>query len=153
MNKEVINNLIVSLDRQTEITKNLYEISGDIKNAVEENDIHKVDRLVKIQTALVMKFSSNEKKIKNQFECIKNDIGHIEDDISISSLKNYMDKETGSMIEKASDKLLASFGKLTDSSQTNMLLLKSRLDWIDYSLNLLRNRDINKNKDIINDLI
>lgn len=133
--KEIIN----VLNEQNELCENLIDLSKKITSAVKENNIDEINRLVKLEIAETMKFSSVEKDRDLLVKEYMDKKGHKDNEINLTQIKKYVDEDAEASLDEIGDKLSRSIGELYHVNQTNNKLLRSKLDWVDFSLQILNN--------------
>ena len=144
--------LISLLNNHADVTDKLKDLTSDIRNAIREGSVKNLDALVKLQAAVLMRYSGSEKKITGMFQDLKSNLGVASDDFNISDLKGTIDKDSLDRLNKAKERLLNSMEDLTKTNATNRLLLKSRLDRIEFTLKLIE-KDGHENKSVIDDFV
>ena len=163
MENEHVKMIIKIIKQQTEIAQDLQQLSLKIRTAVENSNINEIDKLVRVQTALVMKFSADEKRIIGQFSLLRDRIGFIGDDFTVKDLQGLVDKKSIEEMQSASEDLKTTFVSLEQANYTNKLLIKSKLDLVERSLDFIHKNEVRtyktdgkvrpEMKDILNDLI
>jgi hypothetical protein len=162
MDSNNVKDLIMILEDQNKIYEALIDLSKEIKESVKANDVKEIDILVKVESALTMKFSVLENKRKSVSKAVQREFEIPEELFNISVLKKYLNKEEIEKIEKAQKNLVESMKNLDEINSSNNMLIKSRLDWIDLSLKLMgeskkqnynKNRQTEKNSKIVDEII
>lgn len=147
--KNNINDLIEILENQNKIYNALIDVSKEMKQYIEKNDVKELDMLVKVESALTMKFSLLENRRKAMARSIKNQYDIPEESFNMTELKKYLNESEAAKMEKTQESLIKSMQELDQINSSNNMLVKSRLDWIDLSLRILgkNNADKNYNKE------
>ncbi|MFP4457659.1 MAG: flagellar protein FlgN [Clostridia bacterium] len=153
--------LINVLADQSKVYSFLIDLSKQMQDAIKINDIKKIDSLIKVQMALVMKLSSYENKRVKIAKEISKEVNVHPDDLTISEIKNYLDENQFSSLEELEQKLESNISTLSEINNTNKLLINNGLDLIEFSLNLLGASDSviynmdgeNKRKQIIDEKV
>ena len=145
-----INKIINILEKEIEICQGLVDLSKKIRSAVEDNNIEEIDRLVRMEDALTMKFSAIEKSRTSFVKEYMIEIGYDGDNYCITELQKHVDKKSAKTLTGIKEKLTNMISELAHLNQTNNMLIKSRLDWIDFSLQTLSNVE-GKTYDMNND--
>jgi hypothetical protein len=162
MDSNNVKDLIMILEDQNKIYEALIDLSKEIKESVKANDVKEIDILVKVESALTMKFSVLENKRKSVSKAVQREFEIPEELFNISVLKKYLNKEEIEKIEKAQKNLVESMKNLDEINSSNNMLIKSRLDWIDLSLKLMgeskkqnynKNRQTEKSSKIVDEII
>ncbi len=132
-----VKELVSILQDQNKIYNALIDLSKELKQAVKDNNIEEVDMLVKVESALSMKFSVKENKRKQLAKAIQETYGIDSESFSLSELKKHLNSEDQRVIEKAQTDLIHSMKTLDEINASNHMLIQSRLDWIDLSMKVL----------------
>ncbi len=158
-----MNKIINILEKEIEICQGLVDLSKKIRTAVQDNDIEKIDKLIKMEDALTMKFSAIEKSRALLVKEYMLNEGYSGENYCITELKKYVDKKNAKKLTEIKENLTNKISELAQINQTNNMLIKSRLDWIDFSLKTLNNIEgetydinndtANKKDGLINELI
>jgi hypothetical protein len=120
-----------------------------MKDYIEKNDVKELDMLVKVESALTMKFSLLENRRKAMSRSIRNQYDIPEESFNMTELKKYLNQTEAAAMEKIQESLIKSMQELDQINSSNNMLVKSRLDWIDLSLRILgkNNSDKKYNKE------
>jgi hypothetical protein len=143
--KNNINDLIEILENQNKIYNALIDVSKEMKQYIEKNDVKELDMLVKVESALTMKFSLLENRRKAMSRSIRAQYDIPEDSFNMTELKKYLNESEAAKMEETQESLIKSMQELDQINSSNNMLVKSRLDWIDLSLRILGKNNINKN--------
>lgn len=151
------------LKKQTEMCKCLIDISVKIRIAAEKNDIKQIDQLIRIEDALTMEFFAIEKHRNIIVEAYKKEIGYSSESFCISEMNKFFKKEDADVLKKIGNELKSTISELSRVNETNKKILKSRLDWVDFSLTVLSDDEdntystddkiIKKEEGLINELV
>jgi len=135
--KNNIAELIEILDDQNKIYGALIDVSKEMKLYIEKNDVKELDMLVKVESALTMKFSLLENRRKSMSKNIRTEYDIPEDSFNMTELKKYLNKSEADKMEETQQSLIKSMKELDQINSSNSMLVRSRLDWIDLSLKIL----------------
>jgi len=135
--KNNIAELIEILDDQNKIYGALIDVSKEMKLYIEKNDVKELDMLVKVESALTMKFSLLENRRKSMSKNIRTEYDIPEDSFNMTELKKYLNKSEADKMEETQESLIKSMKELDEINSSNSMLVRSRLDWIDLSLKIL----------------
>ncbi len=135
----LLNELINLLEQEMELYENFLKMSKDKTSIIVEGKVKELEKVIEMEQALILQMS----KVENQRELIIN---------KISKILNIKPEETTltMLIEKAgeeqSEKLKAQQGNLAgllkdlgSVNELNTRLIRSSLDYINFSLNLFAN--------------
>jgi len=142
--KNNITELIEILENQNKIYVALIDVSKEMKHHIEKNDVKELDILVKVESALTMKFSLLENRRKSTSRTIRNQYDIPEDSFNMTELKKYLNKSESEKIEETQESLIKSMKELDEINSSNNMLVRSRLDWIDLSLKILGKNSTDK---------
>jgi len=147
--KNNITELIEILENQNKIYHALIDVSKEMKLYIEKNDVKELDMLVKVESALTMKFSLLENRRKSMSKNIRTEYDIPEDSFNMTELKKYLNKSEADKMEETQESLIKSMKELDEINSSNNMLVRSRLDWIDLSLKILgkNNSDKKYNKE------
>jgi flagellar biosynthesis/type III secretory pathway chaperone len=129
--------LINILAEQSKIYTFLIDLSKQMQEAIKVNNIQKIDSLIKVQMALVMKLSSFEKKRVRVAKEISSEINVDPDDLTITEVKTFLEEKQYKSLESLEQELDNNITTLAEINNTNKLLINNGLDLIEFSLNLL----------------
>ncbi len=120
----------------------LYErwlaLSSRKKEAVMNNDIDSLTRIIAEERMLLAETERLEAKRLREISRIANEIG-ISGDIRISDLRRYFPKEEFSPVEEKASRLKSVLVKLKELNETNRYLVESTLKYISYMIDALMN--------------
>src|SRR6056297_1785249 len=150
--KNNITELIEILENQNKIYHALIDVSNEMKQHIEKNDVKEIDMLVKVESALTMKFSLLENRRKSMSRNIRSQYDIPEESFNMTELKKYLNKSESEKMEETQESLIKSMKELDEINSSNSMLVRSRLDWIDLSLKILginsNDKKYNKEKKI-----
>lgn len=134
----LINELIDTMKSQNEIYTSLLEIASKKKVCIIENDIKTLQGYIKEENILVGKNQKLEKKRIELFDDISIVLGKNKD----ITLKDIIEKISGQKGEKelieVRNEMLIVLPKLKTINDQNQELIKLSLDYIDFSMNMIR---------------
>jgi flagellar biosynthesis/type III secretory pathway chaperone len=133
------------LKEEQNISKDLLKISKSKTQAIKENDIGGIDSLVKVESALVMKFSALERNRNSLCEIMRESLGLSGADFNMTELKTKTTNENYRYIDDLQKNMKRTLDELQEVGKLNDTLIKSRLDWINISMRVLGRRDEKSN--------
>src|SRR6056297_1272508 len=98
--KNNITELIEILENQNKIYNALIDVSKEMKEQIEKNDVKELDVLVKVESALTMKFSILENKRKAMSRNLRTELDIPENSFNMTELKKYLDKNEAEKMEQ-----------------------------------------------------
>lgn len=136
-----VNDIINILTKQNDIYKILVSLSLKMNAAIAENDLKKIDALIQEEIAYTMGFTVLEKKRICLINKYAEAVSFKGDDFNISVLKRYSDSNQIIALSRIEESLKETLAQLSQANSLNQLLIKKRLDYIDFSLKLLEKED------------
>ena len=135
----MISNLIEILNEQTERHKELLGLSVEEKDAIVQNDIETLQKLVNLKNIVISQNNKLEKKRLSLVADIAEVLALKDKNIDIKALADMLDgkPEQAKLIE-AGKKLRDVVIKLKEANDLNKELLEHALGFVEYSLNALR---------------
>lgn len=129
------------LEKENNICKDLLKISKSKTQAIKENDIKGIDSLVKVEAALVMKFSVLERNRDSLCISMSESLGLSGADFNMTELKTKTNNEHYIYINDLQKDIKSTLDDLKSVGKLNNTLIKSRLDWINISMRALGQRE------------
>lgn len=140
-----MNELLGILDNELNIYKEMLELSKQKTQIIVEGKVTELDKIVKVEQALVIQISKIEKKREAIFESASHEGGINKNNWNITELKKISTPEQGTRLEKYKESMSKMIPELTRVNQMNSKLITNSLDFIEFSLNLLSTADISSN--------
>jgi len=136
----MIDQLVETMNAQTERHTELFGLSLEEKDAIVKNDIETLQNLVNLKNMVISQNSRLEKQRVSLVNDIAEVTGNKKDDISLADvieiLKDQPDDQE--KLREAGRKLKESLDKLKEANDANKSLLEASLEFVEYSLNALR---------------
>lgn len=129
------------MKEEQNICKDLLKIAKSKAQAIKENDIRGIDSLVKVESALVMKFSALERNRNSLCEIMSESLGLSGADFNMTELKTKTTSDNYRYIDDLQRDLKRILDELQEVGRLNDTLIKSRLDWINISMRAIGRRD------------
>ena len=135
----MITQLIEVMNEQAERHTELYGLSLEEKDAIIQNDIETLQKLVNLKNMVISQNSRLEKKRMS----LVNDIAEVmalkEKDLTLAQIIDLMaGKPEEEDLKKVGTRLRESMEKLKEINDLNKSLLEGALEFVEYSLNALR---------------
>ncbi|MCL2386794.1 MAG: flagellar protein FlgN [Defluviitaleaceae bacterium] len=136
----MIDQLTDVMNQQAERHTELHGLSLEERDAIIQNDIEQLQKLVGLKNILV----SQNSRLEKQRIALVNDIaevmGHKIEDITLSNVIDILkdQPEDQERLREAGTKLREAVTKLQDVNELNKSLLESSIEFVEYSLNALR---------------
>ena len=135
----MVTNLIEILNEQTERHKELVGLSIEEKDAIVNNDIDTLQKLVNLKNIVISQNNKLEKKRISLVTDIAEVLAYKEKEIDLKTLSEMLEgkPEQKELIE-AGQKLKSVVIELKEINDLNKELLENALGFVEYSLNALR---------------
>lgn len=135
----LIEELLATLEEQKENYADLLVLSEEKINVIAKNDIEMLTKITKAESVIV---GSNQKLDKKREECVKNIgivLNHNPDELTLTKIANLINNlDEKSAILKIKDELEKILVSLKSKNEINNQLIESSLDYVDFSVNLMR---------------
>lgn len=137
----LVNELISVLEQEIGLYEEILKVSKDKTSIIVEGKVNELEKIVKVEQTLILQVS----KVENQREILINKISKVinrkPDEVNLTVLIENTNKEPGAKL-KEQQEILGSFMKeLGSVNQLNSQLIRSSLDYINFSLNLFANAE------------
>jgi len=128
--------LVQTLDKESEIYKELLEISMKKRDAIKNQNIDQLERLINEEQGLVVSLFKLEELREKVVDKIMHD-EHIDFVENITQLAQLMRAEDRSAILDSKNKLVVLVKNVNDEVKFNSKLLEDKLELINFNINLL----------------
>ena len=135
----MINQLIEVMNEQAERHSELLGLSVEEKDAIIQNDVDTLQKLVNLKNIVISQNNRLEKKRITLVNDIAEVLGHGKKDIDLSELIELLDGQAEQAeLREVGARLRQIVTELKEANDLNKELLESALEFVDYSLNALR---------------
>ncbi len=134
----LIKELIDTLEEQTNIYQSLLEIASKKKVSIIENNIDELQAFVKEENVLVGRNQRLEKKRIEFFKDISMVLGKNQNISLKDIIENIKGQDGEKELIELREKMLDVLPKLKSINDQNQELLKMSIDYVDFSINLIR---------------
>ena len=141
METELVRQLINILSQENDIYDTLYKISNNKKELIIGGKVAELENIVKIEQSLVIKISKLDDKRENIVGELCGLLGQKPEDITISWLTARLGEMEASQLKACQEKMLKSISALKDNNELNSKLIKTSLEYIDFSINMMTSID------------
>jgi len=134
-----MNDLITILQEQSELYQNLLALAEEKKDAVVHDDLVSLQRISSVENALIGKNNRLEKKRTMVTKDIANVLGREPEGLTLSALAEIMHgKPEGEQLSAIGEKIRDCIEQLRTQQELNRQLLHNALDFVEYTLNVVR---------------
>lgn len=141
---ENINALIGVLDKQTAVYNDLLEISKNKTPILIEGKVKELESVTKVEQALIFKMGDLEDELEQIVEKVKIDLS-LDHNVTMSSIIDNIQGEQKEKLKNKTIEMLNIVTQLDHNNKLNSKLIKSSLDYIDFSMNLYSNAKSSSN--------
>jgi len=136
----MIDQLVETMNEQTERHTELFGLSLEEKDAIIKNDIETLQNLVSLKNMVISQNTRLEKQRVSLVKDIAEVTGNKIDDISLADVIEILKDQPTEQekLREAGRKLKESLEKLKEANDANRSLLETSLEFVEYSLNALR---------------
>ncbi len=137
----LINELISVLDNEVVLYEDILKMSKDKTTVIVEGKVNELEKIIRSEQSLILQMS----KIENQREILINKISKVmnqkPEELTLSFLIENSNKEQGEKLKSRQQGLSNILRELGNVNQLNSQLIRSSLDYINFSLNLFASVD------------
>jgi flagellar biosynthesis/type III secretory pathway chaperone len=127
------------MKEQTERHNELHGLSLEEKDAIVQNDIDALQKLVSLKNMVISQNNRLEKQRISLVNDIAEVMGQKSDDLSLGDVIELLtDTADQEKLREAGTALRESVNRLKEINDTNKALLESSIEFVEYSLNALR---------------
>ncbi len=125
--------MVTVLGRQQELCALLVDLSKNMKQAIKENNIKKIDEIVQLETALTMKLSGFEKRREAIASDLAREMGMGTGTLHLNQIQALFSAEQNTRMERIRKDITERCAELSSINQSNNMLIENRLQWVKLS--------------------
>jgi flagellar biosynthesis/type III secretory pathway chaperone len=137
--------LISLFENEYRVYESILKLSTQKTDIVVEGKVSELENIVKLEQALILQAGRIENQRQEKISHMLESLGLQTDNVNISALKEKATPQQKSLLEDYQNKLIDVVYRLNEVNQINAKLIKNSLDFIQFSLNLVAEADINGN--------
>ena len=137
MDNNLINELINVLEQENVVYEDILKISKNKTNIIVEGKVKELESIVKLEQSLVLQMAKLENNRENLVEKLSQELKIKPEDITISGLVKYLKAGEAGKLKGVQDKLGDTLKELRNANELNSKLIKSSLEYINFSVNIL----------------
>jgi flagellar biosynthesis/type III secretory pathway chaperone len=135
----MINNLLEVLGQQAQTYEELYGLSQEKKDALVKDNIEEILKITDLENILLSQHSRIEKKRVQLMKDIGSVLGVKDDSLDIPALIDLMEgQDEQDELKQVRLRIRTALDKLAAANALNASLIENALDYIEYSLNVIR---------------
>jgi len=141
MEAALVKQLTDVLNRENDIYDTLSEISNSKTNLIVGGKVLELESLVKIEQSLIMKISKIEDEREKIVDKLCSLLGKKPEDMTISGLAEELGQNESDELKACQEKMVNNIKNLKHTNDLNSKLIKSSLEYIDFSINMMTSID------------
>ncbi len=145
MNTQLVEQLIMVLDRENSIYEDLLKISKNKTNSIVEGKVAELDSIVKMEQTLILQIGKLESLREDLTEKISKEVELDTTKLTILELVKRVETNLGEKLKRYQSKLNTTLKDIKDANELNSKLIKNSLEYINFSLNLISDTGVANN--------
>lgn len=133
--------LLETMEKQLAVYEKLLSLATEKQPVLIKGNISELDRITKEEELLILQVGRLEEQRNVLHQRLANHFGLSPEELSLSELAKRTGEDIGENFQKLLQKMAEVLGNLADFNKNNTELIKSSLDFINYSLNILTSSD------------
>ncbi|MCL2617197.1 MAG: flagellar protein FlgN [Defluviitaleaceae bacterium] len=135
----LINELLTVLNEQAENYENLLALSHEKNQVLVQNDVKSLQKITNVENIIVGNNQKLEKRRTKIIKDISTVLGKAEADMTLTLLSEMIkDQDEHPALVEVSGRLRATVDSLKEINETNKTLLAFSLDYVEFTMNLIR---------------
>ncbi|MHB8064216.1 MAG: flagellar protein FlgN [Ruminiclostridium sp.] len=133
------------LNQENEIYDTLSKISNNKTNLIVGGKVNELESIVKVEQSLIIKISKLEDQREKIVDKLCSLLGKKPEEITISGLAEQLGQNESDELKACQDKMVNNIKNLKNANDLNSKLIKSSLEYIDFSINMMTSIDTMNN--------
>ena len=139
MDAVLINELIDILNKEAAIYEGVLKLSKNKTETIVAGKVAELEGITRLEQSMILQMGKLEGEREKLVDRLSVQLKVAAEDITISSLEKLLQKEQAGRLRACHKSLDRFLKELSDTNRLNSKLIKSSLDYIDFSINLLAN--------------
>jgi len=132
-----IKDIIALLEQEAELYEEILQLNQQETKALVKGDVKRLDEIVKVQADLIRKVGICEEKRVESICGLAEEMNIEADKLNLSALLRLANSEDSLALRKIQDRFDAITKGFKETNEINSQLIKSSMDFIDYTLSVL----------------
>ncbi|SHI38555.1 flagellar protein FlgN [Lutispora thermophila] len=132
-----IDKIILSLEKENNVYKELLSISKKKKDVIIDNKIDELDSIIKMEGNLVLEISKLEDEREKAVDELAKELGCDGKELSISYLCSKLEDRRVVDLKKIADNIGKTLSELKEINDLNGKLIEQSLEYVNFSINLV----------------
>jgi flagellar biosynthesis/type III secretory pathway chaperone len=134
-----VKKLIELLDKEAAIYEGLLRLSREKTDIIVQGKVTELEGITKVEQSMILQLAKLEENREKLVEMLSEELGINADDITVTELEKALPKDQSKELAECREKMTGIFRDIKNSNDLNTKLIKSSLDYIDFSVNILSN--------------
>ncbi|HPD00752.1 MAG TPA: flagellar protein FlgN [Acetivibrio sp.] len=140
MNNRLINDLIDVIEKELKIYEDLLEISKNKTDIIVKGKVKELESITELEQSLIVQIGKLESVREGLVDKICSDIGKDSStNMTITELIGYAEAPQAERLNSCKEKMTSALNEIKDINDINAKLIKSSIDFIDFSINIMSN--------------
>ncbi|MEN6314953.1 MAG: flagellar protein FlgN [Clostridiaceae bacterium] len=137
MENKLIDTLIDTLKKETDLYEGIQKLSKNKTDAIVEGKVSELESITSLEQSMILKLGKLEEEREKLVEQIALQLNVKASDITITNLKERFSGEQAEKLNGCHNTLSKLVNELSTANELNSKLIRNSLDYIDFSINLL----------------
>ena len=146
MNNQLINDLIDILEKELKIYEDILEISKNKTDIIVKGKVKELENITELEQSFIAQIGKLEAAREDLVDKICSDIGKDSSkNITVTELMGYIEASQAERLNSYKENMVSLLKEIKDKNDLNAKLIKSSMDYIDFSINIMSNVSVEGN--------
>ena len=145
MDTILVDKLIEILNKETALYEGILKLSKNKTDVIVEGKVTELEGLTKFEQSTILQLGKLEEEREKLVDKLAEQLKVKVSDINLTSLEKLVPKEQAEKLKICHEKLPKVINSLSEANTLNAKLIRSSLDYIDFSVNVLTNAEATGN--------
>ncbi|HQA58846.1 MAG TPA: flagellar protein FlgN [Acetivibrio sp.] len=146
MNNQLINDLIDILEKELKIYEDILEISKNKTDIIVKGKVKELENITELEQSFIAQIGKLEAAREDLVDKICSDIGKDSSkNITVTELMGYIEASQAERLNSYKENMVSLLKEIKDKNDLNAKLIKSSIDYIDFSINIMSNVSVEGN--------
>ena len=145
MDTLLVDKLIEILNKETALYEGILKLSKNKTDVIVEGKVTELEGLTKFEQSTILQLGKLEEEREKLVDKLAEQLKVKVSDINLTSLEKLVPKEQAEKLKICHEKLPKVINNLSEANTLNAKLIRSSLDYIDFSVNVLTNAEATGN--------
>ena len=140
MNNQLVKGLIDVIEKESKIYEDILEISKNKTDIIVKGKVKELESITELEQSLIVQIGKLEAVREDLVNKICSNIGKdSSSNMTITELIGYIEAPQAEMLSSYKDNMISVLKEIKDINDINAKLIKSSIDFIDFSINIMSN--------------